>query len=439
MRFHVMILTLSCFFAQILVADEPPALPVPANDLKQKGADTAKGNQEPTDSDSSTKQQQALFQKLRTEGWKVELKASILLKNDLDAEIRELQNYVKMVSDSALEPQKQTSLTRPFKARIEQYRVMRKQIEFLKTENEAVPAFDEESRQEALSKQKKKTEIAKLMPQFLELFEAEKFREAENLAVKMRELDPDDPLTQVAVTFSKSANRSLRWEAIQERARSPFCGKPLAELPKHIIAPAGQLTMFADFDNPQDNRVPMYLVNRTAKPIPMNSQDWDVYMKLEYESAPGVWTRAESHEYSMCGNSYFTKELRPDWFLPISGYHPKKGEKAKVRYRLHEQQIAAASNISEGLIDKTEVEKAAADEMTIQHGDFEFLCNVALGKVKNLSHRREDALWRLLDKKFDVQKVMPILEQLANDPDQELASLASRNLESRRKSPAPKQ
>jgi hypothetical protein len=206
----------------------------------------------------------------------------------------------------------------------------------------------------------------------------------------------------------------------------PPWGKPAAELPKYVVAPADRLTLFADFEHPQVGGLPVYVVNRTAAPIPVKAQDGDLYLKLEYESAPGSWVRAQSHTYSWCGNSYHTLSLDPGRFVVISGYRPSEGEKAKVRYRLYGQDsVVLSSNVGEGLVVKAELERAANDEMTVRTGDFEFVRKVALGETKLQTNHRREALGRLYTGEFDRREVSKVLDVVAKDPDKALARQAS--------------
>jgi type II secretory pathway component GspD/PulD (secretin) len=198
-----------------------PIQQVAANDVKPMDVGTAKVNQGPADADNLIKQQQALqeiqFQKMRSEGLKVQTEATAKFgKGDTDSAMRELQNYMNRVKDSAIEPAKQALLTRPIENRLEQFRVMKKQQDFLTAEDKAKREFRDEMSQEALSDQHKKTEVAKMMRQFHDLFESKKYKEANLLAMKMRELDPDDPSTTAAVQLSRQADRVGRWNTLKD-------------------------------------------------------------------------------------------------------------------------------------------------------------------------------------------------------------------------------
>src|SRR5258708_1073165 len=56
---------------------------------------------------------------------------------------------------------------------------------------------------------------------------------------------------------------------------------PNASLPRHIPAPQGVLTLFADYPAAGQLGIPLYLVNRTSSAVSFPAQDGDIYLKLE--------------------------------------------------------------------------------------------------------------------------------------------------------------
>src|SRR5438067_12580200 len=54
-----------------------------------------------------------------------------------------------------------------------------------------------------------------------------------------------------------------------------WVGRPITnvELPANIVAPAGRLSFVANFQGATGNGVPLFLVNRTARPVEFDSQD----------------------------------------------------------------------------------------------------------------------------------------------------------------------
>ena len=51
---------------------------------------------------------------------------------------------------------------------------------------------------------------------------------------------------------------------------------PLKELPARVKAPAGRLTLFADYKDVRGEQVTLYLVNRTGKKLAFDSQDGEL-------------------------------------------------------------------------------------------------------------------------------------------------------------------
>lgn len=170
--------------------------------------------------------------------------------------------------------------------------------------------------------------------------------------------------------------------ALVSPVRPALAHAPVADLPRHVPAEAGKLTLYADFAaKNRPTGTPVYLVNRTDKPVAFAAQDGDIYLKLEYEAAPGRWVRAESHQDSECGNSYRTRTLESGRFWVLDGYVPKAGAKGKVRYGLHLQPVPVASNTGDGGVDPADVAKAAGDLMALREAEFGHLKRVAVGEV----------------------------------------------------------
>jgi len=201
-------------------------------------------------------------------------------------------------------------------------------------------------------------------------------------------------------------------------------GHPLAQLPTHIPTSEGNLTLFADFDNRattatqvgiaqphsanvelvsvdgvnvpkpkftvvdgEMESIPVYLINRTGKPIVLNHQDGDLYVKLEYQNAGGDWIRGEPHNTSWCGNSYWPQpEMVADSFVIIQKWlpnkpvsHPAHELPARIRFGFYHQDIELASNVGNEILDRLILETARFDDWIFQNADFDFVRRVAYG------------------------------------------------------------
>jgi len=237
--------------------------------------------------------------------------------------------------------------------------------------------------------------------------------------------------------------------AMQKNSQDNRVCQPIASLPEHIFADSGRLTLFADFDHRRNGDVPIYVVNRSGKPITLSAQEGityikngihtfgsgNIYVKLEYEEAPGKWTRAEPHAFSWCGNSYSKMVLDKDSYLLVYDSPPGEGIMAKVRYSFYHQDVRASSNCAEAFINKRDVERAANDALAVYSGDFAFVRKVALGEVtlKNemdhINDLRKSAIWRLARGEFDPTEAERVLKSIAEGTDREYAQEAERILE----------
>ena len=175
-----------------------------------------------TGADSLLKQQEALseiqFQKLRSEGLKVQSEAQARFgKGETEGAISQLQTYLGKVKDAQFEPAKVAMLSRPVESRLDQFRVMKKQQDFLSTEKKERDGFRKEMSQEVLSRQAKDKQLKELMHQFSSLMEAKKYNEAYLVMARAKEVDPDDTAVIAAFQVARTAKRSGEFKKEQEQ------------------------------------------------------------------------------------------------------------------------------------------------------------------------------------------------------------------------------
>ncbi|MBK8094824.1 MAG: hypothetical protein IPK32_23370 [Verrucomicrobiaceae bacterium] len=137
---------------------------------------------------------------------------------------------------------------------------------------------------------------------------------------------------------------------------------PLVDLPAKVQATEGVLTLWADFEANESQGVPLYLVNKTNEDISLDTQDRDLYIKLEYQDTDGSWKRAQVHMSSWCGNSYYPVNLPARQFFKWHGYRPAEGELKTVRYAKKGSEFI--SNTGKGRISKQDLDAVATDHMT---------------------------------------------------------------------------
>ncbi|MEN3940006.1 hypothetical protein WJU23_01850 [Prosthecobacter sp. SYSU 5D2] len=138
---------------------------------------------------------------------------------------------------------------------------------------------------------------------------------------------------------------------------------PNVELPAHVIAPMGQVTLFADFANASEKGVPLYLVNRSSERLTLNSQDGDIYLKLEFLREDATWQRAQGHIGSGCAHSFGARHLDPGQHMKMSGYHPATGIPAKIRYACYGTEVLI-SNAAQGFYQPEDIAFSQNDTLT---------------------------------------------------------------------------
>ncbi|GAA5136695.1 hypothetical protein GCM10023213_12150 [Prosthecobacter algae] len=138
---------------------------------------------------------------------------------------------------------------------------------------------------------------------------------------------------------------------------------PNVELPKQVVAAEGELTLYADFSQTSEKANLLFLVNRSEASVTFESQDGDIYIKLEHELPDGRWQRAQAHQSSWCGNSYGVRVLPPGQHFKLSGYRAQKGHSARVRYACYGS-VEVISNTGKGLYAPADVEAANKDGIT---------------------------------------------------------------------------
>jgi hypothetical protein len=197
-------------------------------------------------------------------------------------------------------------------------------------------------------------------------------------------------------------------------------GAPISELPKSVSPSEGKATLVADFDTLRSGAISVYLINQTDEDLILNAQDGDVYLKLEAKTKDGTWTRAQPHEFSWCGNSYFVRPLiKKGHFYKIDGYQPRLGEKAVVRYRLYlQEELDLVILEGAGFVLEEDKRLSSIDKLAIRTGTLNFVESIALGEraVSKVQTQRKDpqtwAIHELGSGRFPPEQSRPILDRV---------------------------
>ena len=148
------------------------------------------------------------FQRLRSEGLESEAKARDLYnKGETDVAIQMLNDFTNKVKSSTLSPNRQSMLLTSVTRRLEGFQIMKRQMDFYKSE--ATSKID--SRTKVVGKQlaeaQKQDEIKKKVTEVNELMKKKSYRQAEELALQVKSMDPDDPTLTAIYEMTKRQRR----------------------------------------------------------------------------------------------------------------------------------------------------------------------------------------------------------------------------------------
>jgi hypothetical protein len=146
----------------------------------------------------------------------------------------------------------------------------------------------------------------------------------------------------------------------RSRAHGPF---PNVELPAQVIAPDGQLTLFADYSNSTKDGVPLYLINRTNRPITVPAEYDELYIKLHGKSADGYWQRAQAALFGSCGTRNPPSQVSPGQHLRTFGYQPSGGTMGETRYQFVHAMEDVISNTGSGRWSEDDMRASNSDQL----------------------------------------------------------------------------
>ncbi|HEY7307799.1 MAG TPA: hypothetical protein VH643_00425 [Gemmataceae bacterium] len=145
------------------------------------------------------------FQQLRDRGMKVQSEALERFRSgQTDEALAMLQDYLGQLAEEQLDPGQLSLLRRSVESRMQQFKIMKAQVDFANNANSSMKTFKQNTLQKQNTEQVKQRNVADLMKQYNELFRLGKYADAEALALRVKELDPDNPMAAAAVTIART-------------------------------------------------------------------------------------------------------------------------------------------------------------------------------------------------------------------------------------------
>jgi type II secretory pathway component GspD/PulD (secretin) len=144
--------------------------------------------------------QKVELQRLRDEKLKSEQQANRLIgQGDYNGAIEVLENARAALRGANVDPELIAPMQRQLEERIKRYMVMREQVALEKVRRDQLNARNEVAKNLFLYEENKKQQVAELMKQYNAFMDQGKYKEAAMVAMKAREIDPDNVTADTAV------------------------------------------------------------------------------------------------------------------------------------------------------------------------------------------------------------------------------------------------
>jgi type II secretory pathway component GspD/PulD (secretin) len=148
------------------------------------------------------------FQALRQESLDLQKSAAEKFRTgQTDAAIEMLQEFVARLDKEQLDPGQISMLKRPVDSRLTRFKLLKAQEDIKNGTDATARAGFAAHSSKVLAEQKKQRNVAELMKQYNALLQDGKYLEAESIAMKAHELDPDNYMVSAAITMAKYQSR----------------------------------------------------------------------------------------------------------------------------------------------------------------------------------------------------------------------------------------
>ena len=167
--------------------------------------------------------QDVKFQQLREEGIRVQKDAlDRFTAGDMDRALEMLDDHLATLRNSQLEPQRIALLRRPLEVRKENFKTFKAERELTKLQTDQRLRHGQIVGGRIQAEENKNKQVAELMKQFNALHKEGKYREAEMMAMRAQELDPENPNTLAAVGVARMAQNQLSYDKVRQNKEAVF-------------------------------------------------------------------------------------------------------------------------------------------------------------------------------------------------------------------------
>jgi type II secretory pathway component GspD/PulD (secretin) len=164
-----------------------------------------------------------LLDKMRTESLEVQRQANEKFRTgQMDVAIEMLRDHLARLGQADLEREDLARLKRPVESRLSSYNLIKAQRELAEGPNKRAQAARERIQAKVDAEQVKNQNVNQLMKQFYELYKTGKYEEAQGVAMRAHELDPDNGVIATAIHMARRQMAVKDAKGLKERKEDTF-------------------------------------------------------------------------------------------------------------------------------------------------------------------------------------------------------------------------
>lgn len=266
------------------------------DDAKAPGKATASDQPHKVDDKAGllaeVQQRQAIeYQRLREQQLQAQREANRLSKQgDMNAAIQVVESALSAIKSSNLDADQMSPMQRQLQERLRQYNVQKEQMAYAELQKNKMDANSQVASQKYKFEEKKKEMVADYMRQYNAFMRDGKYKEAAAVAMKAKEVDPDDPVADAAI-YKAEVTKSLNRETENLAGRNSGVAQSMQDL---VASATPTVTNGHEVDYPKDwegkTRTRRGRTSLRAKPETPDDVEMrkklDKYISVDFKNKP---------------------------------------------------------------------------------------------------------------------------------------------------------
>lgn len=195
------------------------------------------------------------YQKLRMDGLNVISEATNRFKaGDTNRAMEMIEEHLARIQAAGLVQDKAAQLKKPLEDRLATLKLLRHNKDFQTAQDNDRKSFDKKMAKDFESEKEKQKQLTDLMKQYQALYKEKKYRDAEMIACRMQELDPEDPRFSAAVYDARMSGNHKDYQDILAKREKTFRENMNAAEDTGVVVGEKQPVSY-DKERTQENRV----------------------------------------------------------------------------------------------------------------------------------------------------------------------------------------